>query len=315
MIFSLHRYLFWFVAGAIAMNAMADTTVKSLDRARGAIKSRDARAAFDREIGGAPVPDGFGTKLPEGFTKGMLAAQLAPGRDPALLILAGARAWPQRAGSYVAIVCFAATAAAASKPPGASAPLQCDSYGGDARPEVWLGVYERGVDGVPHLVARTESAVTDPVDWSSTNIDAPQSLDNDDGKTAAQAVPESWQRFDFARYLLREGEYAFGVRAGWSEGYAGGGASFEALYLFRIDGKSLRVVFAQPMMFSKMLAGDWHKDGTRDHEMSDGSNSLSVLPGTTAGYHDLQLREQGGKARQTFRWSTRARAYVTQAED
>ncbi len=299
------------------MHAVADTTVGSLDRARGAIKSRDARAAFDREIGGAPVPDGFGTKLPEGFTKDMLASQLAPDRDPALLILAGAKPWPAsaRPGSYVAIVCFAATAAAAATPPGTTPPLQCDNYGGDKAPEVWLGVYERGVDGVPYLIARTDRPVTDPVDWSATNIDAPQSLDNDDGKTAAQALPENWQRFDLARYLLREGEYAFGVRAGWSEGYAGGGASFEALYLFRIEGKSLKVVFAQPMMFSKMLAGDWHKDGTRDHEMSDGSNTLSVLPATTGGYHDLQLREQGGKGRQTFHWSARAKAYVAQGSD
>jgi len=108
---------------------------------------------------------------------------------------------------------------------------------------------------------------------------------------------------------LRNGDTAFGVRAGWSEGYAGGGASFEALYLFHIDGKALRVVFAQPMMFNKMIAGDWHKDGTRSHDLTDGSNTLNVLPGTTAGYHDLQLRERNGKWRQTWRWSEASQAY------
>lgn len=104
-------------------------------------------------------------------------------------------------------------------------------------------------------------------------------------------------------YALRTGDAAFGVRAGWSIGYAGGGASFEALYLFRIDGKTLRVVFAQPMMYFQDIGGDWHRDGTRDHDITEGSNTLNVLPTSTEGFHDLQLRQRGGKWRQTFRWS------------
>ncbi|EDT40118.1 hypothetical protein [Burkholderia ambifaria] len=39
-------------------------------------------------------------------------------------------------------------------------------------------------------------------------------------------------------------------------GYAGDGASFEVLHLFRIDGKTLRVVFAQPVMFYRNITGD-----------------------------------------------------------
>nr|WP_232458018.1 hypothetical protein [Burkholderia ubonensis] len=109
---------------------------------------------------------------------------------------------------------------------------------------------------------------------------------------------------------LRAGDAAFGVRAGWSIPYAGGGASFEALYLFRIDGNTLRVVFAQLMMFYRNNAGDWHPDGTRDHDITDGSNALNVLPTSTDGFRDLQLRQRGGKWRQTFRWSARDGEYL-----
>ena len=301
--------IFMAIAAVTATQAVADTSVHSLAGARSALKTSDARKAFDREMSGAPEPNGFGVTLPTGFSKAMLTAQIAPGIDPARLILAGVKPWPQQPDAYVAVLCFAPTAAAAKPTPGAAPLLRCDTYD-DTTPDLWLGVYTRGADGVAHLIARTNNAVTTQTDWSTSNIEAPQSIESDDGSAAAKALPQSWDRFDFAKYQLRNGEMAFGVRAGWSEGYAGGGAAFEALYLFRIEGKTLHAVFAQPMMFSKMLAGDWHKDGTRDHEMSDGSNTLAVLPGVTAGFHDLQLREQRGKWRQTFQWSDETHSYV-----
>ena len=94
-----------------------------------------------------------------------------------------------------------------------------------------------------------------------------------------------------------------------SEGYSGGGADFEALYLFRIDGATLRVAFARPMSFVKSIAGDWNPDGTREHDESDASNSLVILPGKTGGYFDIQLRQQGGKWKRTFKWSAQKQAY------
>ncbi|MEO6918639.1 MAG: hypothetical protein ABI171_06520 [Collimonas sp.] len=292
-------------------SADTDTTVRSIDEVHGAINNRDARAAFDREMSGAPIPDGFGTQLPQGFTKDLLVAQLAPERDPARLVLAGAKPWPQHPGWYVAVVCLAPTPELAARSL-TSARSSCDGFSDDPDNEIWLGVFNHSSGAIPHLIARTESPVAAPTDWGSTNIDAPQAIGSEDGKGPAEGLPDNWQRFDLAPYLLRDGDYAFGVRAGWSEGYAGGGASFESLYLFRIDGKSLRVVFSQPMLFNKMIAGDWHKDGTRSHDIYYGSNSLNVLPRMTAGFHDLQLREQRGKWRQAFRWSDSKQSYQTE---
>lgn len=297
------------VAGSVlSTRVAADTTVPSLDKARGAIKNADARAVFDQQMGSAPIPDGFGTQLPAGFSRELLLSQLTPGIDRQRVVLVGAKAWPQRPGGYVATACLAANAEQAQRALRYPSP-QCDGDSESSGNEIWFGVFDRAADGSMQLVARTTAPVTTSTDWSHTNIDMPQAMEFDDSKTPPVSRPQSWQRLDFARYQLRSGDMAFGVRAGWSEGYAGGGASFEALYLFHIDGKALRVVFAQPMMFNKMIAGDWHKDGTRSHDMSDGSNTLNVLPGTSAGYHDLQLREQRGKWRQTWRWSDASQTY------
>jgi hypothetical protein len=281
---------------------------------RNAIKSKDAKQAFDREVGGAPAGDGLGTQLPAGFTKEMLMTQLAPGQSIQRLTLAGAKPWAQRPGSYVAIVCLATTAQQAAREL-QSVPDTCDDDLSDRQNvphhDVLLGVFEAQPGAAPRLVARTDSPVDVPVDWGHTDLDGPQSLDADDGTDSkTPGMPESWSRFDLAPYRLREADYAFGVRAGWNEGYAGGGASFEALYLFHIDGATLRVVFAEPMMFSKMLAGDWHEDGTRDHEESDGSKALVVLGSKTAGFYDLQLRGIGEKTGDVYHWSAQARRYI-----
>ena len=90
------------------------------------------------------------------------------------------------------------------------------------------------------------------------------------------------------------------MRAGWSEGYSGGGADFEALYLFRIEGRALRVVFARPMAFYKDAGRRLEPDGTREHIESDASNTLSLLPGKTDGYFDIQLRQQKGVWKQNL---------------
>lgn len=300
----LHRPLLAgaLLALAVALPARAEGTARSIDQARGVLKTPEARAVYDREIRGAAQPDGLGVRLPEGFTaKGLLAA-LVPGGDPAALVLAGARPWPARPDSYVAIVCVARSAAAAANER-KYWPDQCRTE----QAQAWFGVFERGAGGQPRLLARTREPVEAPTSWAGSNLDSPQALEGGDTQAG---MPESWLRFDLAPYRIRDDELAFGVRAGWSEGYAGGGASFEALYLFRVDGEALRVVFTAPMMYYKMIAGDWNKDGTRNHDMYEGSNLLNVQGAATAGFHDLQLRERGGKWRRTYRWSEASGNYV-----
>ena len=296
---------------ALALPAVhAQTTVKSLDQVRDVIQTDAARQMFDQQMSGKPAPDGFGTALPAGFTADFLLRQLAPGQPADRLVLAGASpgrsasaptsawsAWrprPKRRRSRPSIRATNAwpcPAATAIRSPCGSA---CS---------------ETGADGAPTLVARTETPVSVQTDWEDSNIDPPIDLAMQDAGKPMLAAPQSWKRFDLARYQIRPDETAFGVRAGWSEGYSGGGADFEALYLFRIEGRALRVVFAQPMAFYKMLAGDWNPDGTREHIESDASNTLSLLPGKTDGYFDIQLRQQKGVWKQTLKWSAARQRY------
>ncbi|TAL89627.1 MAG: hypothetical protein EPN46_10455 [Candidimonas sp.] len=286
----------------------AATTVHSLDQVRGVIKSAEGRAVFDQQINGAPLPDGFGTHLPDGLTKEWLLARLAPGQDIKRLTLVGAKPWPQQPKKFVAVVCLARSVGQAASELKDNA-NSCAGYD-DPNHDVWFGVFGRDASGALQLIARTDAAVNIPVSWSDTNLDAPQNIGSAaSSNDPSSGMPESWLRFDLAPYQLRTGDYAFGVRVGWSEGYSGGGASFEGLYLFHIDGAKLRVVFAQPMMFTKMLAGDWNKNGTRDHEESDGNNVLAVLAKTNDGFHDLRLHEQHGKWHRTFQWSAQERRY------
>ncbi|WP_205804580.1 hypothetical protein [Burkholderia sp. Ac-20365] len=251
--------------------------------------------------------DGFGTSLPDGFTQEFVVGQLAPDQDAAAATLVGVKPWPARPNTYVAIVCLADSPARAESKR-RDGPVCEDSGRGPENIGAWLGVFEKTEGKAPTLVARTTGAIEEVTDWSHSNIDVPQSVCTDECKNP-QELPDGWTRFDLAPYKIRQGDYAFGVRAFWSEGYAGGGASFEALYLFRIDGNKIRPVFAQPMSFSKSIAGDWHKDGTRDHEDTGANNSLVVLTSQTSGFHDLQLRERGGKWHQTFKWIPARRAY------
>lgn len=289
--------------------ASADTTVQSLDQARGAIQTEDARKMYDRQMSGAPQPDGLGIALPAGFTREFLLQQLAPGQDPARLLLAGAKPWPQRPGAFVAMVCLAATPARAESQVKYGGGECTDFSGDDASNAVWVGVFGSTPGAPPQLLARTDGPVKTPTDWSNTDIDLPADLATQDANAPLRSMPTAWKRFDLAPYKIAPGAVAFGMRAGWSEGYSGGGADFEALYLFHIDGPTLRVVFAQPMAYVKSIAGDWNPDGTRQHDMSDASNILVVQAEKTDGYFDLQLRQQAGKWRRTLKWSAGERGY------
>lgn len=208
---------------ALALHApmtRADTRVQSLDQVPGAIKTQDARKMYDSQMSGAPRPDGLGVQLPAGFSNAFLLQQLAPGQNPARLLLAGAKAWPQRPGSYVALVCLAASAERAERLKqfggGDCANLSRDQD----RNEIWVGVFESTPGAAPRLVARTEAPVTEPTDWSDTDIDPPMDLAMQDAGAPMLSTPDSWKRFDLATYRIAPDTTAFGLRAGWSEGYA-----------------------------------------------------------------------------------------------
>ncbi len=205
----------------------------------------------------------LGAKLPDGVSRDEIVRLVVPADQLAsadAVNLVGAVPWKARPGSLVAVVQAGGTG----------------TMGGRS----WLGVIERTAGG-PRLVARTEQPFVPRSDWGLLDGDGPVQEPGD----------EELVRFDLARYVLTgDRDVAIGLRTLAYEGYAGGGAEFEALHLFRLEGTRLVHVLDVPIRTYKLIAGEWHDDGTRDHEEEMTRLVLVVEKTSTGGVHDLTIR-------------------------
>lgn len=234
--------------------------------------------------GAAASPRALGMPLPAGLNARDIVALIAPDQAPASASLVGARAWPHPRGSYVAIACF--------PPPARTRPANCDDS------NVYLGVIAfNGPGSKPALIARYHGALDIRADMDSSGA-------------SAQRRPDSYLGFDLAPYRISGHRTAFGLLSGWLEPYAGGGHSTRALALFSVDGNTVSNIFTATVYDSEIIAGDWNQDGTRQHDESETVNILQILPGKTAGYFDLLLKEQGGSAQQRYRWQPASQRYL-----
>jgi hypothetical protein len=118
----------------------------------------------------------------------------------------------------------------------------------------------------------------------------------------------SYQKFDLADYRLNEKEKAFGVRGSYSMGYAGGGGDWELLQLFRIVGDKLVMILSVEMYELQNIAGSWHDDGTRDHDISEYKATLHVLKSKTGGFYNLMIKSEG-KVIDTLYWDSEVGRY------
>jgi hypothetical protein len=281
----------------------AAQTVHSLDKVPAALKTPEAKAAFAQQIEGQAAPDGLGARLPGVLSAAQITGLLVPLSDKTPPSLVGARPLPGQPGVFVAIVCTG------GNPPGPSDDKQCDQTNfGAPRPDmhVYVGPIEAKAGSPPHLIAKPMEVDT-RVNWNTTILeDTPDELD--DAKDGL-LVPDYITSFDLAPYVIAPGQRAFGLIGAWNVGYAGGGAQYSALYLFAVVDGAVSEILATPMSFSKDLAGDWHKDGTRDHELSEGANILLVTSHMTNGHFDLLQKARTTKARHMFKWSAAANRY------
>ncbi|QEI04766.1 hypothetical protein FXN63_02115 [Pigmentiphaga aceris] len=285
-----------------AAPVLAQDTAKSLDKVPGLIKTPEGRATWDEQMLGKPAPDGLGVKLPVGLNRNELLDLLVPQQEFHRVSLVGAKPWPRRKDSYVVIVCTRAENEPAPREP------ECARQGRDsAQPAVYVGVVELVQGSPPRLIAAS-GPVDRKTSWLNSDLPASPVAAEDDPK--GLIAPERWQRFDLAPYLIRADTYAFGLRASWSEGYAGGGASFEALYLFAIQGDKLKVVMAEPMSAFQDIAGDWNPDQTRNHDIYEDAKILVVQSNrATDGYYDLVLKSRIEGTTQRLKWSQAAQTY------
>lgn len=281
--------------------AFAQDTAKSVGQVQSMLKTPEARANWDEQMLGKPAPDGLGVKLPDGLNRDALAALLVPKPELGRVSLVGAKPWPRRKDSFVVIVCTRAEGDAAPRE------QECQRSDGDrAQPKVYVGVVDLVPGGEPKLVAAS-GAIDRKVDWSGGDLPAAPNAAEEapDGLLP----PERWQRFDLAPYQIRADTYAFGLRASWSEGYSGGGAAFEALYLCAMQGDKLRVVMAEPMSAFQDIAGDWNPDKTRNHDIYEDAKVLVVQAKATGGYFDLVLKSRLSGTTQRLQWSTATQTY------
>jgi hypothetical protein len=314
MRFKSHFILLAAVVGtSFSMQVLADGPMHSPDQVPGKTPSSVTRDVHNADA------DGLGTQLPANFDKDKVIEQVAKGKNPDLIVLAGVVPWPQMPGRYIAIACQALNDEQLKYQRSSGAPKECDSgtRGGDNNfDEIFLGIYEMGKDGKPVLLARNHDYINDDVSWDNTNLQAPDLPESDASSNGGQGAgnegltPQVIKKFDLAPYEIRKGQYAFGLRVGWNTSYAGGGADYEALLLFQQVGDDIQLIFAQPMMAYTNIAGDWHQDGMRDHDITDDSNVLVMLDSQTHGYRDIELRERKGAWRKVFVWSLEDGAYV-----
>ena len=256
---------------------------RSRRRRFGAILWLLAALPLARAQAAATGASGLGAPPPPALPAGQIAALLVPATDTAPRRLVGARPWPGHPGQFVAIVCTGGAAPYADTP---NAP-RCAQPESKTGPKlhVYLGVIAVPPEGAPHLIAK-RGPIHAAVDWRLTDLPAPEAAQDAGGPVA----PRKFDRFDLAAYRIAPGETAFGLRVVWSDMYSGGGGYFSALCLYALEGGRLRRVFAAPMHAQRTIAGDWHKDGTRDHQQTDAANLLVVASTGTAGHFDLIVR-------------------------
>src|SRR5574339_144803 len=70
------------------------------------IKTPEGKAFYLSQYAGCDSQDGFGTALPSGLTANEIISLIAPGKDPSIARLVGAKKWRHRENSYVVIACF-----------------------------------------------------------------------------------------------------------------------------------------------------------------------------------------------------------------
>ena len=269
---------------------------KNLDAVPGLLKSPEAKAVWAEQMEGRPAPDHLGTRDLAGLDAGTLRRLLVPDVAGDRIVLLGARRWAQHPGHLVALVCYHDNV-----PRNASSEQNCET---EDTAQV-LGVLRVSDAGNAQLVARLR--LDGGIEWPLLSWGGEQPLRMEDA--GASAIPERWERFDLAAYRLSSGAPALGLRGSWSDGYAGGGAFYSALYLFELRGDTLKQVFGAEMSMYRDIAGNWNDDGTREHDIEEWAGVLIVEPRAHHGHQDMRLRERGGRGGDLYRWSPDADGY------
>jgi hypothetical protein len=298
------------LALAVVQPAWAET-VHSLDQVKPHLKTPEARKNFSEQMEGKPAPDLLGIHLSAPLTSSTLTSLLIPSGDTAKVNLVGAKPWPVRPDQSLAIVCTGGTEPYSASEPSCQRSLVQDDDNKEPPLHVYLGLVEAR-NGTPASLVAASGPIDCATYWGKSDLPR-QPMAADDAKNGIIDFANV-EQFDLAPYKIAPDQPAFGLRVSWMEGYSGGGANFGGLCLFTVEGDRLKQVLAVPMSADADIAGDWHKDGTRDHDISEAANVLIVSPHVTNGHFDLIVKGRTGGAQQVFRWTKDAGVYKAESK-
>lgn len=278
-------------------------TVSNLEAVSTVIKHQEGKQFFDEQMNGIAANKKFGL-LPQDLDEHIFTEWIAPNEHPDFLTLVGAKAWGKE-NMYIGVACFARNSKDASYSEQYKDTDCSEDFSLRRAKNLYLGLFQ-WKDKTFQPIAKTLEPLNINVSWQNSNLLAPNNIEDNE----ADLLPQSYSQLDLAPYRIAPNITAFGVRANFNEMYAGGGAYFEALQLFMVKNGQIINILSEPMYYYQNIAGDWHEDGTRDHDITEGKNILMVLNSQTNGYYDLRIKSIDSKWRQDFIWSTELGRYV-----
>ncbi|EUK18359.1 hypothetical protein [Commensalibacter papalotli (ex Servin-Garciduenas et al. 2014)] len=271
--------------------------VHSIDQIPSQIHSEEGKAVFAQEMNGDKFPDGFGShflSMQSALKPQDIIKIIYPQGKDERWSLIGVKPWPGQKDRYIVVAC---STKITQKELDKDQKNSC-SYDINPKSKIVIAVVDYDGSGMLKLIAQPyiETVVGDENGYvDDDNGDALEksafNLKNGNG----EVVVGNLQRLDFAHYQLNSQILAFGIRFGAEVGYAGGNDSTQAMTLFAILQGTLRPVLKADMYHFENIAGDWHKDGTRDHDISEEEYVLSILPHQTTGFYDIKHTQKGSR--------------------
>lgn len=275
------------------------TTVQNLDAVPGAIQHTKGKKIFAEQMAGATPAKGFG-ELPQGLSENQWIGWVAPNENPNNLILTGAKAWGKE-GKYIGIACFADNQADAGQAKKYADNTCPENYNNGRANKLYLGVFSWQNQQL-QPIARSEKPLNQISAWNKA-----AEKESDDESVRPLAY---YTKLDLAPYRIAPDTLAFGVRGGYSDAYSGGGAFYEVLELYTIKDSKIINVFSDLVYYYSDIAGDWNKDGTRQHDISESKYILKLRSAKTQGFYDLEVVNLQDKSSQIFHWSESLQQYV-----
>ncbi len=275
------------------------TTVQNLDAVPSAIQHTEGKQIFAEQMAGATPAKGFG-ELPQGLSENQWIGWVAPNENPNNLILTGAKAWGKE-GKYIGIACFADNQADAGQAKKYADNTCPENYNNGRANKLYLGVFSWQNQQL-QPIARSEKPLNQISAWNKA-----AEKESDDESVRPLAY---YTKLDLAPYRIAPDTLAFGVRGGYSDAYSGGGAFYEVLELYTIKDSKIINVFSDLVYYYSDIAGDWNKDGTRQHDISESKYILKLRAAKTQGFYDLEVVNLHDKSSQIFHWSESLQQYV-----